>query len=98
MGVARSRAERMVDVDDGRAGTTQRRRRTSIATRIAVLLERSKVSRATRDALYDLACDASLTYREAAKAHGITVAAVYRASRLIPEIREARRHRQWGAS
>lgn len=96
-GLAKSHAGRAVNVDARDAGSTERKGNQRIAKRVALALQGSKIDRRTRDALYALAQDLRLSYRAAALAHGINVAAVYRASRLVPEIREKRRHRQWGS-
>lgn len=81
-GLAEGRAKRTVHVNPAR---------------VYEAMKGAKCSRETRLAILALARDASLTYREAASEYGATSTAVYRASRLIPEIREVRRHRQRGA-
>lgn len=86
--LAPKRAKPTVHVND--------RSRSLTPAKILEALKGSKCSMQTQLALLALARDASLSYRDAAKAHGVTSTAVYRASRLIPEIRAVRRHRQWG--
>lgn len=97
MGVAKRDAERTVSHVARDGAKCRQGSRAAIVAKTKGALRGTKWKMETRLAVILLARDPNVTYRQAGREHGVDGSVVYKATRLIPELREERRHRQRGA-